>query len=706
MTKLGRSAVTCAAACFGLAVGVDAQQTQAQRPTFKSGTQLVEVDVRVFDKSGRFVTTLAPEDFEIKEDGAVQPITTATLVGGAPEPPNPGTPNPGTPNRTTEPPNLRTPEPSPPSSTVIFLFDTVHLSPGGLNRSRAAVTEFVRDRMQGGDLAGVVANGTMVGNRMTTDREELQRDLDSLKMPGDTAAIQRTMKFEVPRFADEYEAYMIAERDDPDALGHAVRRGCEDDPQLCNNMEALVKSKAQMIDGQLHDGARLTVMAIRALSRGLARIAGTKSVVFVSEGFMLWHVQDELRDAIGEANRAGAHVYAIDVRGLDKGHASDLLFTKLPDRPDDLMKFDEQVDGPSSLAVDTGGMFIQNENNLGGALDTIQRDAATYYVIGYTPTNQTFDGRYRAISVTVKRPGMKVRARRGYLAIDPAKLLKPTPIDTAPSSTAPAATSAPSRTVAPAPTAESAPAPLETVVRTRISDGGLVKGLKGNDEGIRDDAASLGWAAYQEGDVEGAKAQLLKAAAKPDAHPWVHYVLGLCHYALSEYDAAAASFERVRTAAPEFEPVYFNLTDAYQVQNKLGEAIAVLDAASKRWPKDSEIYDAKGVIQIHESALAGAIASFERATKLAPKDPLGFFNLASAHHAAALRLRELSANRQARLQQTQEDVRLEQSSNGGGLPGMAWFHRNSAIQAYRHVIALKGLYVDDAKKGLAALQAR
>ena len=43
-------------------------------------------------------------------------------------------------------------------------------------------------------------------------------------------------------------------------------------------------------------------------------MTGTKSIVFLSEGFMLAHVQSELRDAIGEANRAGAHVHAIDVR--------------------------------------------------------------------------------------------------------------------------------------------------------------------------------------------------------------------------------------------------------------------------------------------------------------------------------------------------------------------------------------------------------
>ena len=86
-----------------------------------------------------------------------------------------------------------------------------------------------------------------------------------MKMPGDTAAIERTMKFGVPRFADQSRR-LIAERDDGEALGRAVRRGCEDDPQLCDNMEALVKSKAQVIDGQLHDAARLTIMSVRALS--------------------------------------------------------------------------------------------------------------------------------------------------------------------------------------------------------------------------------------------------------------------------------------------------------------------------------------------------------------------------------------------------------------------------------------------------------
>ena len=81
-----------------------------------------------------------------------------------------------------------------------------------------------------------------------------------------------------------------------------------------------------------------------------------------------------------------------------------------------------QADGTNSLAVDTGGFAIRNENNFGRALDEIQRDAGTYYVVGYIPAKDTFDGKYRAISVKVNRPGIKVRARRGYLAVAPAAL--------------------------------------------------------------------------------------------------------------------------------------------------------------------------------------------------------------------------------------------------------------------------------------------
>ena len=46
-------------------------------------------------------------------------------------------------------------------------------------------------------------------------------------------------------------------------------------------------------------------------------------------------------------------------------------------------------------------------------------------MLGYQPVNTAFDGKYRKIEIRVKRPGLRVRARQGYLALEPSKMLVP-----------------------------------------------------------------------------------------------------------------------------------------------------------------------------------------------------------------------------------------------------------------------------------------
>ena len=65
--------------------------------------------------------------------------------------------------------------------------------------------------------------------------------------------------------------------------------------------------------------------------------------------------------------------------------------------------------------MDTGGFAIRNENNFGRALDDIQRDAGTYYVVGYTPEKAGGAG-FRTIRVEVNVPDVTVRTRSGYYA--------------------------------------------------------------------------------------------------------------------------------------------------------------------------------------------------------------------------------------------------------------------------------------------------
>ena len=50
------------------------------------------------------------------------------------------------------------------------------------------------------------------------------------------------------------------------------------------------------------------------------------------------------------------------------------------------------------------------------AFDEIAAELRSQYSLGYTPTNRAHDGKFRKIEIKVKRPGLRVQARRGYYA--------------------------------------------------------------------------------------------------------------------------------------------------------------------------------------------------------------------------------------------------------------------------------------------------
>ena len=66
------------------------------------------------------------------------------------------------------------------------------------------------------------------------------------------------------------------------------------------------------------------------------------------------------------------------------------------------------------LADETGGFAAVNSNDLAGAFDRVVRDNRSYYMLGYYPANQKRDDGFRRIEVRVNRPGLQVRARKGY----------------------------------------------------------------------------------------------------------------------------------------------------------------------------------------------------------------------------------------------------------------------------------------------------
>jgi VWFA-related protein len=74
-----------------------------------------------------------------------------------------------------------------------------------------------------------------------------------------------------------------------------------------------------------------------------------------------------------------------------------------------------------SLTEETGGQLLlpESPNELLAKADEVARDIGAQYVVTYTPTRplaQAAPGEYRRIEVAPRRTGVRLRARRGYIA--------------------------------------------------------------------------------------------------------------------------------------------------------------------------------------------------------------------------------------------------------------------------------------------------
>ncbi len=176
--------------------------------------------------------------------------------------------------------------------------------------------------------------------------------------------------------------------------------------------------------------------------------------------------QRRARDLGDEANRANVSFYPIDPRGLVASEQAmqppglpgvDLDTVPMSLRADIAMTAARQS-SLRTLALDTDGTAIVATNDISGALRKVADDLSSYYLLGYYSTGK-IDGKFHSISVKVKRSGVDVRARRGYLA--------PTAAAVAAASVAPPPP-APAAAVAEAAVITSALAPLGAFSRVDV----------------------------------------------------------------------------------------------------------------------------------------------------------------------------------------------------------------------------------------------
>lgn len=180
-----------------------------------------------------------------------------------------------------------------------------------------------------------------------------------------------------------------------------------------------------------------SLTGLRTTIAALAPLPGRKSIVYFTEELPITSRLKSRFDAlIGEANRGNITIYPVDAAGLrihskeletaqgvklsgDQGigdaRRSDGAWTKdLEQQEQNLSSRPAAVLG--RLASETGGFMIDNTNDLGKGVARMQVERTTYYLLGYQPTNTAADGKFRKVSVKVRRGKYTVRARPGYAA--------------------------------------------------------------------------------------------------------------------------------------------------------------------------------------------------------------------------------------------------------------------------------------------------
>jgi VWFA-related protein len=422
-------------------------QDQAPRPTFRTEANYVRVDVYP-TRNGAPVTDLRSEDFEVLEDKVPQKIDQFEHIlvqGGGPQDAR------REPNTVAESRQAAT---DPRARVFVLFLDINHVE---LAASRAIRTPLIEalDRLIGpDDLIAVMtpdmsASDITFARRTTTIEGFLsrywwgERDQSNFKdpvddqyarcypgipQPGETTASDQGIAQEMILRRREKQT-LDALQDLIRYLGgvREERKGVitiTDGWRLYGPNAALVRP----IAGQAPPGTAVGIDPRTGTLTGRPAAAAGYADPNVCERDRLALSQlddaQQFRVILDEANHANASFYPIDPRGLavfdenivpNAGVGVGIAANPTLSLTEDRARLAARNTSLRTLAEATDGIAVVDSNDLSRGLRRIVDDLSSYYLLGYYSDGK-LDGKFHSIAVRVKRPGVQVRARRGYLA--------------------------------------------------------------------------------------------------------------------------------------------------------------------------------------------------------------------------------------------------------------------------------------------------
>ncbi len=363
-------------------------QNEPQR--FKSGTEVVAIEVTAIDADGNPVPDLGIADFTVLVAGRPRSVQSAQFIRTEPA-------------SVTRPPREAgvSTNTLPTSGRMLLLVVDESNLRVGVSVPLLRAAELLLDRLSPGDVVGVARIPDGGGIEFTHDRE---RVIAALRQVRGTPPRPRTRRVsvsisEVADYADtqrfQWPAALRRECGMPSDFGYSLCAG------------AMVAEAAEILRDEEVKLATFTGMVRRLIeTAGAARTPVT--MVLISESLFVGRDTAALLGLGSAAAHARVSLHVIrpvgsffDIR--NDGYSSD------PTADNDLRRF-----GLERLAAELRGGFHEISSTGAAAFDRISRELSGYYLLGIEPTRDDRASRARPLRVSVNRPGVTIRARAAF----------------------------------------------------------------------------------------------------------------------------------------------------------------------------------------------------------------------------------------------------------------------------------------------------
>ncbi|HEV3199917.1 MAG TPA: VWA domain-containing protein [Bryobacteraceae bacterium] len=376
-----------------------------------STTEVVE-DVILKDKSGKPIEGLTAKDFIVTEDGKPQTVKFCqfqTLEEEAA--PSQATPAPAliardeAPAKPAEPPvksvvaNQIAPEKPgdlkyKDRRLMVMFFDMTSMPIQDQMRAQTAAQKFLKTQMTRSDLMAVMtfSSDVKVVEDFTDDRDKLAKDIKGL-------------------IIGEGQGFDSSTADDSTSDTGAAFTADDTEFNIFNT------------DRQLS--------ALETAVKMLGSLSEKKALVYFASGVTKSaDNQAQLQATVNAALRANVSFYPIDARGLvasaplgdaTKGSSGGSAMYSGGSARAATNNFQGQQETLYTLAADTGGKALLDNNDLAMGIVQAQKDISSYYILSYVSTNDKLDGGFRRIKITLRpelvaKYGEPKNYRQGYFA--------------------------------------------------------------------------------------------------------------------------------------------------------------------------------------------------------------------------------------------------------------------------------------------------